>query len=137
VIPELLELQEFAKSYTAAWCSQEPSSVAAHFSPQGSLTINDSAASIGQSAIAEAARDFMTTFPDLQVVMNDVRVTGEHAEYHWTLSGTAVGRDGTGNPVRISGFEVWSIGEDGLIVESRGRFDADEYQRQLERGIAR
>jgi len=38
--------------------------------------------------------------------------------------------------VRISGFEVWKIGEDGLIAESRGHFDAAEYQRQLRRGIS-
>jgi hypothetical protein len=27
---------------------------------------------------------------------------------------------------------VWKIGEDGLIAESQGNFDAAEYQRQIE-----
>jgi hypothetical protein len=36
--------------------------------------------------------------------------------------------------VRISGFEEWRIGADGLIAESEGHFDSSEYQRQLEHG---
>jgi len=32
------ELQDFATRYTAAWCSQNPASVAAFFSPQAPLT---------------------------------------------------------------------------------------------------
>lgn len=38
--------------------------------------------------------------------------------------------------MRISGFEEWRIGADGLIAESKGHFDSDEYQRQLEEGVA-
>jgi hypothetical protein len=34
--------------------------------------------------------------------------------------------------VRITGFEVWQIGADGLIANSRGHFDSLEYRRQLE-----
>jgi len=85
----------------------------------------------------EAVRGFMTTFPDLCVVMDDILFDGDRAEYHWTLSGTATGPEGTGNRVCISGFEVWKFGEDGLIAESRGQFDAAEYKRQMERGIVR
>jgi|SRR5580704_18996365 hypothetical protein len=131
------KMREFAKAYTAAWCSQVAASVAAHFSSNGSLTINQSAPATGRVAIAEAVQSFMTAFPDLQVVMDDIVVHGEFAEYHWTLTGTNTGPGGTGQRVRISGFEEWRIGEDGLIGESRGHFDAEEYQHQLERGTAR
>ena len=31
---------DFAQRYTAAWCSQDPASVAALYAPDGSLTIN-------------------------------------------------------------------------------------------------
>jgi hypothetical protein len=37
-----------------------------------------------------------------------------------------------GHPVRISGYEVWRMGADGLIANSQGRFDAEEYHRQLQ-----
>ena len=40
-------LREFAKQYTAAWCSQDPASVAAFFSPAGSLKVNDGAPAVG------------------------------------------------------------------------------------------
>ena len=78
----------------------------------------------------------MTTFPDLRVLMDEVKVLdggGEYqrGEYHWTLIGTNTGPGGNGRRVQVSGFEVWTIGADGLIAESRGSFDGAEYQRQL------
>ena len=48
--------------------------------------------------------------------------------------GTNTGPGGTGREVRISGFEEWQIGADGLIAESLGHFDAEDYQRQLDGG---
>lgn len=39
-----------------------------------------------------------------------------------------------GNRVRISGFEEWTLGADGLIAESQGRFDQAEYEHQLAHG---
>jgi SnoaL-like polyketide cyclase len=127
-------LIEFARRYTAAWCSGEPTNVAAHYAPAGSLTINDGEPSVGRSAITEAARSFMTAFPDLQVLMDDLRVEGARVEYHWTLVGTNTGPGGTGAAVRISGFEEWKVGEDGLIAESLGHYDQAGYDRQIERG---
>lgn len=76
----------------------------------------------------------MSAFPDLQVLMDDLLVQEEHAVYHWTLIGANTGPGGTGQRVRISGFEIWKIGDDGLIAGSQGRFDSLEYQRQLECG---
>jgi len=129
------ELREFAERYTAAWCSQEPASVAEFFSPTGSLTVNDGAPAVGRAAITEVAQGFMTAFPDMEVLMDDLIVRDDRTVFEWTLVGTNTGPDGTGNRVRISGFEEWRIGADGLIAESKGHFDSDEYQRQLEEGV--
>jgi uncharacterized protein (TIGR02246 family) len=133
VAPDLDQLREFAQRYTDAWCSQDPERVAAHYAPDGSLTINDGAPAVGGAAITEAARSFMVAFPDLEVLMDDVRHDGERAEYHWTLVGTNTGPEGTGRSVRISGFEEWTIGDDGLIAASLGHFDQADYDRQLGR----
>lgn len=133
--PRLPELHDFATHYTAAWCSQRPESVAAFFSPDGSLRINDDPAAVGRSAITQVAQSFMTAFPDLTVMMDDVLPRGDVVEYHWTLIGTNTGPSGTGRRVRISGFEKWCFGSDGLIASSQGRFDAQEYRRQLQEGI--
>jgi hypothetical protein len=51
-----------------------------------------------------------------------------------STSGTNTVPGGTGNRVRISGFEEWTIGDDGLIAASLGHYDEDEYNRQLEHG---
>jgi hypothetical protein len=124
-------LNDFAIRYTAAWCSQNAASVAAHFAERGSLTINGGEPAIGRAAITAAAQGFMTAFPDMVVKMDRLEVDGSHIEYHWTLTGTNTGPGGTGRPVRISGVEQWRIGADGLIEESKGQFDEADYQRQL------
>jgi hypothetical protein len=77
----------------------------------------------------------MTAFPNLWVVMDDIRLQADEPEYRWTLSGTNTGPGGTGHRVRISGFERWRIGSDGPIASSQGYFDAAEYRRQLEKGV--
>lgn len=77
----------------------------------------------------------MTAFPDLEVVMDELVMRVGVAEYHWRLIGANSGPGGTGNKVNISGFEIWQIGSDGLIIASQGHFDAVEYRRQLEHGV--
>jgi len=61
-MPECAKLWEFALHYAAAWCSQDAASVAAHYSPDGSLHINDGAPATGRSAITEVGQGFMTRF---------------------------------------------------------------------------
>lgn len=126
-----LDLHELARQYTAAWCSQNAASVAAFFSPEGSLAINDGLPSVGRVAISAAAQEFMTAFPDLKVTMDSVAREDDHAIYRWTLEGHNTGPGGTGAHVRISGYEEWNIGSDGLIGRSLGHFDGKDYQRQL------
>ena len=132
VSPASQQLREFATRYTAAWCSQDPSRVATFFASTGSLQVNDNSPAVGREAITGVARGFMTAFPDLQVLMDHVAMDGEHAVYRWTLVGTHSGPGGTGRRVRISGQERWRLDSNGLIAESLGSFDADEYHRQLE-----
>jgi uncharacterized protein (TIGR02246 family) len=131
---EMDRLRSFAEAYTAAWCSQNAASVAAHFAEDGSLSVNEEAPAVGREAITAVARGFMTTFPDLKVFLDELRLEDDRAVYHWTLTGTNTGPGGTGRAVRLSGYEIWQMGADGLIANSRGNFDADDYRRQLEAG---
>jgi len=124
-------LRDFGKRYTGAWCSQNASSVAALFALNGSLSVNG-APNVGRGAITKVAQEFMTAFPDLQLLMDGVLMQDDRAVYRWTFIGTNTGPGGTGHRVRFSGYEVWKFGEDGLIAESQGQFDAADYQRQLE-----
>jgi len=128
-------LRAFAKAYAAAWCSMDPQQVAAHFAPDGSLTINDGPPAVGRAAIAEAARGFYAALPDMQVFMDDLIVDGDRIEFHWTFTGTNTGPGGTGKAVRVSGFEEWTIDDNALIAASLGHYDQAEYARQLEQGV--
>ena len=107
-------LREFGNKYTAAWFSQNPASVAAFFAENGSLQINQEAPSVGGAAITRAALGFMTAFPDMVVRMDSVSIEGSRAVYRWTLTGMNTGPGGTGRAVRISGYEEWTFGADGL-----------------------
>jgi uncharacterized protein (TIGR02246 family) len=129
------ELRDFALRYTEAWCSSDPARVAEHYAADGSLTINGGAPSVGRDAITEAARSFMDAFPDMQVLMDDVQLGDAGSEYHWTLVGTNTSPGGTGNRVRISGYEEWTLSAEGLIAESQGHYDQAEYDRQVEFGV--
>jgi SnoaL-like polyketide cyclase len=135
VILDRDRLRELAQSYTAAWCSQVPARVAEHYAPGGSLTINGGVAAVGRASIMEVVSSFMTAFPDMQVLLDSLRARDGSVEYHWTLVGTDAGPGGTGNSVRISGFEDWTLDDDGLIAESQGHFDQAEYDRQLQHGV--
>ncbi|HXY50031.1 MAG TPA: ester cyclase [Terriglobales bacterium] len=126
-------LRDFAALYTAAGVARilRVSLNAIRSQARSPSTV----AAVGRNAVSEVARSFMTVFPDMQVIMDKLLLQGDRAEYHWTLIGTNAGPKGTGHRVRVSGFELWQIGEDGLIASSQGYFDAAEYQRQLEQGI--
>jgi predicted ester cyclase len=81
--------------------------------------------------IADVARGFMRDFPDMVVKFDRLRNTPTGTEFHWTFTGTNTGPGGTGKKVRISGYELWKIDNEGLIAESKGHFDAADYERQL------
>ncbi len=127
------DIEEFARRYADAWSSQNPESVATFFADSGSLTVNDNPPAAGRMAIEEVARGFMAAFPDLRVAFDELSTVGERTLFHWTLTGTNNGPGGTGNPVKISGEESWLFGPDGLVAESLGSFDAEDYARQLGR----
>ena len=134
---DFADLSEFAAAYAKAWCSQNPESVAEFFAERGSISINNGPPAVGRAAIAREAQAFMTTFPDMVVTFDKLEPREDRTAFHWTLTGTNTGPGGTGKRVRISGYELWKIGDDGLIADSLGHFDSAEYERQLKHGVDR
>ena len=122
-------IEELARTYTDAWCSRDPSHVAAHYIPGGMIAINGGDA----AGIADVAQEFIAAFPDIEVFMDDLVLRDDGVvEYRWTFTGTSAE---TGKSVRVPGFEEWTIAPDGLIAASRGHYDQAEYDRQLQHGI--
>jgi hypothetical protein len=133
--PDIETMTDFGARYTAAWSSHDAVAVASFYGADGSLTVNDGEPAVGREAIAVVAQSFMTAFPDFVLEMDSLRIESGIVEYHWTFAGTNTGPGGTGNPVRFSGHEEWTMGSGGLVAESQGHFDAAEYKRQLEVGL--
>jgi uncharacterized protein (TIGR02246 family) len=128
---DMMELMEFGTRYAAAWSSQDPVVFASFYAENGSFRVNDGEPSVGRDAIAETARSFMASFPDMVVRLVELRQTNDHVEFHWHWTGTNTGPGGTGNAVDLRGYEQWTLDKGGLILEAHGNMDDAEYQRQL------
>ena len=121
------ELEKLAANYAKAWSSRNPKAVGAFFTQDALISVNDSA----PKPIAEVAAAFMRDFPDMIVTFDKLETRPDGVAFHWTLIGTNTGPGGSGQCVRISGYELWQINNRGLIEKSEGHFDAAEYARQL------
>lgn len=130
--PSPKSVHDMAAKYAAAWSSQSPEGVASYYAPDGKIAINGGEEIVGRAAVAEMAAGFYAEFPDLVVHLNDIRAAGSQAIFVWTLEGT---HSGTGNRVKVQGWEEWTLSDDCLVASSPGRFDAAEYDRQNAAGI--
>jgi len=116
-----------ATDYTAAWNTKSPEAVASFYAQDGGITINQGAPWSGRDRVRDMAAGFFQDVPDLTLTCDDVRVSGNHVLF---LS-TFVGHDaGTGNPLRVQGWEEWDLNAEGLVQTSKGWFDAEAYARQ-------
>jgi len=128
---EQKSLIDFGNEYASAWSSQKPERVAEFFASDASLTVNDGDPAVGTEAITNVAKGFMDAFPDMIVAMDSLITKSNKTRFYWTLTGTNNVPGGTGNKVKISGFEEWTLSEEGLVQESKGYFNEEEYNRQL------
>ena len=125
---EAARLRQIANDYAKAWTSKSPQAVVAFYAEDGQISINRGPVLKGRPAIAEMAAGFYAAFPDLVVHCDDIRMAGSHAIFVWTLEGR---HSGTGNPVRLGGWEEWELDADLKVKASLGWFDAADEQRQI------
>ena len=128
---ELDEMVEFGQKYTDAWNSKVPEKMASFYAEDGTLTVNNGTPAVGRKQLAETAKSYMDAFPDLELTMDSLTKGNETYRYYWTFKGTNSGPNGTGNKVNFSGFEEWTMNDQGLVQKSIGTYDADDYARQL------
>lgn len=120
---------ELAAAYTAAWNTGRPEAVAAFFAAEGAITINDGIPWEGRARVAQMAAGFYADIPDLNLVCDGLRTSGDHLVYLWTFTGTHAG---TLKAVKVLGWEEWDVDAEGFIRLSRGWFDSEEYARQTQ-----
>ncbi len=137
-LPETLkkfDLEVFAKSYAQVWSGIRPEFVAMFFEENGSLKLNENKPAVGRAQIADVAQGFMRDLPDMVISYDSLVTKATGTEFHWTLTATNSGPRGTGNKVKVSGYELWQMGENGRILKSQGHFPTEEYNSQLGIGI--
>ncbi len=126
-----IELWDLAVRCSRAWSANDPTGMAACYEEHQRSSINGADPAVGRTALAAVAASYMEAFPDLQVSLDQLLTAGNSAFFVWTLTGTNTGPGGSGHRVRVSGVEVWNMGDSGLIASSQGYYDADTYERQI------
>ena len=129
------ELTAFAVRYTNAWNAHDAAAGVACYAEDGSLTINRGEPAEGRVAVQAVMQGFHDAFPDAVLTMDAIRGGGDRAVFLWTYEGTNTGPGGTGNRVRFSGWEAWTLSHSGLVHRSLGSYDQDEYDFQLANGV--
>ena len=125
------KMVEFGQKYTDAWNSKQPEKMASFFAEDGILTINKGTPAVGRKQLAETAQSYMEAFPDMELTMDSLVKENNTYRYYWTFKGTNTGPNGTGNKVNFSGFEEWTMNNQGLVQKSIGNYDAKNYENQL------
>ena len=126
------KMVQFGQKYTDAWNSKQPETMASFYAEDGMLTVNNGKPAVGRRQLAETAQSYLEAFPDIELTMDSLTVGNGTYRYYWTFKGTNTGPGGTGNKVDFSGFEEWTMNDQGLVQKSIGTYDAEKYQRQLE-----
>lgn len=131
-----IDVRDMAERYAEAWCSHSVEAVVSFFEETGQTQVNGGDPIVGHNDISEAVKGFYVAFPDLVIRMDDVRSSGNHAIFAWTLEGTNSGPGGTGHLVKIKGWEEWELSEAVRLNAVKGWFDPVEYDRQINHGFA-
>lgn len=126
-----MDLEAFGCRYAAAWSSGRPEAVAALFTEDGSIAINDDPPAHGRAAVRDVAEGFMTDFPDLEVRCDRTAHEQGEIRWYWTMCGTNSGPGGTGRGILISGYEALALDNEGFIVSAHGHYDQNDWDRQL------
>jgi len=125
------ELKSFGIEYEAAWRSLVPENPFSYQAKECTVTVNDGEPMIAAEERLGGIIGFMEAFPDLLITMKDIVEEDRGTVFYWNLRGTNTGSGGTGNKVDIDGCEVWKLDNENKIVELKGYFDAEEYERQV------
>lgn len=128
---EMIDLNDFATRYAAAWSSQVPGQLASFYTTDGVLQVNDGEPAIGRQAIAGKAAAFMAGFPDMVVRLEKLEQQAGRVRFHWHWTGTHSDPDGLGQAIDLHGFEEWTLSSNGLIQRSQGHYNEAEYARQM------
>ena len=125
---------QFGQDYTEAWNSLHPEKVVSFYAEDGSLTVNHGTPAMGREQLAALVGSYMEAFPDMLLTMDSLTEDAGTYRYYWAFTGTNTGSGRTGNKVKFSGFEEWTMNIDGLVQTSIGSYDAEDYNRQLKGG---
>ena len=121
------ELQDVAERYVEAWNRHEPAAIAQYHTPDGVAESPMYATLRGRAAVQEAARAFISSFPDATQVVDSIIVDPPQVALfvstHATHMNEFFGLPGTNR--RIEFRVAWQLrmNDDGLIHYERRIYD--------------
>ena len=122
------KIAKIARNYEAAWNSGDPEKVSACYAEHGSIVINRGTPWQGRAKVSEMAAGFYADVNDMRVILDELRIAGDHVAFIWTFTGRHAA---SGNSLNVKGWEEWDLDADGLVTQSKGWFDPDDYARQV------
>ncbi|WP_120499450.1 nuclear transport factor 2 family protein [Roseovarius sp. EL26] len=123
------KIQNIVNTHIDAWCRKSATDVAASYTEDACFIINHGEPMNGHQDIADMVSGFCDEFPDVVLRLDNTFIAGHHAVYVWTFQGTQVN---TGKYVEFQGWEEWELDENLKVKSSKGWFDAEDYERQLQ-----
>ena len=129
------EIDTLLARHQQSFASQSAATIAADHVENGTFYSPAAGTVTGRAEIQKVYEYWLTAFPDMVLTMDSVRLVDAGAEYFWTFQGTNSGPGGSGQRVKFSGYEEWTLSETGLIARSLGHFDEAEYNHQLQFGV--
>ena len=137
-LTSLATVRSMAEEYSAAWCNRDAGAVASFFAPEGSRTINGGRPAKGRDGDRGLGAGVHDGLPRSRGHAR--QPCGPRRSFRVLVDAHRhdnSGPGGMGYPVKISGKETWRLNGDGDIVESQGRFDQADYDRQVKMGQTR
>jgi steroid delta-isomerase-like uncharacterized protein len=115
------------QQYLGAWASRDPEAIGAFHTPDAVAESPSYATLRGRQAIEEAARAFVTSFPDaaqtIEAVVVDAPYAACFSTVHATHSSDFFGLPGTGRRIEFRNAWLITFNDDGLIVHERRIYD--------------
>ena len=125
------KLRELGIQYENAWRRLIPEEVFSFQAKNCVTSINDGNLMISAEERLDGIIGFMEAFPNLLITMRETVEEERGTVFYWNLKGTNTGQGGTGNRIDIDGCDVWKLDNDNKITELNIYFDAEEYERQV------
>lgn len=129
------EIVALLERRNAAWNRHDAAAAAAYHAEDAIGESPVQGRMIGRARIQDGYKTWMTAFPDVKIVSDDVLIEGNRVVQFFTMTGTQKGSfhglPATGRKFHITGVFLATVNDQGLITRDRRVYDVTNMLVQL------